>query len=124
MKPQKCHKRIRPQIINRPAVILGVCLCVCVCLCGCATKCCKCRVINKASSTCLALHPLAIPPLRSAATYSQCANICIFKLVVVVEVVVALLVIALLVVVAVVVVVIVAVVVNCCSALLKQPQNS
>lgn len=68
-------------------------------------------------------HASLPPPLRSAATYSQCANICIFKLVVVVEVVVALLVIALLVVV-VVVVLIVAVVVHCCSALLKQPQNS
>lgn len=53
------------------------------------------------------------------ATYSQCANICIFKLVVVVvvvaELVVALLVVALLVVVVVVVAIVVAVVVQRCS---------
>lgn len=79
----------------------------------------------------LCAHSPRLLPLRSAATHSQCANICIFKLVVVVELVVALLVVALpvavVVVVAllvVVVVLVVAVVVHCCSALLKQPQNS
>lgn len=87
---------------------------VCVCVCAGVRQ----SVASVVSST---RHPLLRCPCAPfVATYSQCANICIFKLVVVVvvaELVVALLVVALLVVVVVVVVAVVAVlVVQRCSA--------
>lgn len=102
MKPQKCHKRIRPQIINRPAVAcaqLADWLCECV-PCVCVLVCGKVLQVSchQQGILLLCFRPLATP-LRSVATYSQCANICIFKLVVVVVLVVAMLDVALLIVV-------------------------